>query len=162
MIGYLVGFIDLALERYKRSVGRPVVTSQEFEESHHLDRRTARAVRELMHSVPWVTDGGSSNVEGWSVTIAHEVTRWEGLAGTDDLLERLQRLKQEGEEHLAALSDAISPLIHPPSLTSESTEAQLRRSERIARYLESHPWIRIVAITAVPLGVVIGIVSLRA
>lgn len=162
LIECLVGFINLAREKYEKSRGQPEVTSEEFGTSLDLDARTGRAVCELMHSVPWVTDGGVSNAEGWSVTVAHEITRWAGLSDADDLLSRLEKIRRQDDEHLASLTRAKHRMMGLDDVASEGQANQERpgRLERAARYLEMHPLTRIAVIVGVGLGVVVGIVTL--
>jgi len=156
----LVGFIKMAGVKYESYRGKPEVSSDEFEERLGVDPRTARAVRELMHSVPWVTDGGYSNEEGWSVTVAHEITRWDGLLDGEDLLSRLSKIRSEGEQHMAALTRAKQRMIRLDDVADHEDEKVLSRWDRLANYLETHPVIRILAVLGIPIALVVGIVSL--
>jgi hypothetical protein len=162
LIACLVGFIDLARERYENSRGQPEVTSGEVQTSLEIDAPTGRAVRELVHSVPWVTDGGVSNAEGWSVTVAHEITRWAGLRDGEDLLSRLEEVRRQGDKHLAALTSAKHRMVglHDSSSALDASPVAPGRLERAARYLEKHPVTRIAAIVGLALGVVVAVVSL--
>lgn len=162
LIECLVGLINLAREKYENSRGRPEVTSGEFQAALGIDARTARAARELVHRVPWVTEGGASNAEGWSVTIAHEVTRWDGLRSADDLLLRLAEIRKRDDQHLAALTRAQHRMGGIEHGAGEGGKEPTRRGrwDRAASYLERHPLIRILGAFAIPLGIVVAILAL--
>lgn len=157
-----MGFINLAREKYENSRGQPEVTSEELRTALDVDARTGRALRELMHSVPWVTDGGVSNAEGWSVTVAHEITRWAGSRDGDDLVSRLEEIRRQDDQHLAALTRAKHRMmgIDDGAVEKDTSPEGPGRLERVARYLETHPVTRIVAIVGLALGVVVAVVSL--
>lgn len=163
LIDCLVGFINFAREKYENSRGQPDVTSHEFQASLGIDARTSRAVRELMHSAPWVTDGGVSNAEGWSVRVAHEITRWAGLRDGNDLLSRLEKIRRQDDQHLAALTNSKHRMmgLHdgPQPGWAASAEGPARL-EGLARYLETHPVTRIVAIAGLGLGIVVAVATL--
>lgn len=160
----MVEFIKLACAKYESHRGQPELTSAEVQDALDVDSATARAIRELMHSVPWVTDGGASNAEGWSVTVAHEiVTRWDGLINGDDLLSRLARVRSTSDEHMAALTRAQEQMSGRDDGGAErrGDERSLPdRWDRWARYLETHPIIRILAVLGIPIALVVGIMSL--
>lgn len=164
LIECLVDFIKLAREKYVNQQGQPELTSDEMQGRLGVNVETARAVRELMHSVPFVTDGGHSNADGWSVTVAHEITRWEGLVDGADLFRRVAEIRARDAEHLAELTRAqhrMSRLDVEP-LIAEPHEVVTRRNrwDQLAGYLETHPAIRILAVLGIPLAIVVAIFTL--
>jgi hypothetical protein len=108
-----------------------------------------------------VTDGGTSNDKGWCVTIAHEVTRWADLADVD-LLARLVEIRARDAEHLAGLTRAHHAMsgLGGGNVAVRRWSAWRQRWDRAAEYLEGHPVIRILAVFAVPLGVLATVVAL--
>jgi hypothetical protein len=158
----LVDFIKLARDKYESSRGQPEVTSDELQEKLGIDHRTARALRELAR-VPWVTDGSSSNAGKWSVTVAHEITRWDGLVDGDDLLSRLDQIRAKDERHLAALTRSKHRISGREAWDADEEyveESRGKRWDTWASYLETHPAIRILAVLGIPIAVVAAIITL--
>lgn len=107
LLEYVVEFVRLACEKYERSTGQPEVTSKEVEASLQIDAGIVRAVRLFARWVPFVTDGGHGDADGWSVKVDPEVvTHWADLGDVDDLLARVEAISFRDKEHLARLTEA--------------------------------------------------------
>ena len=164
LLRHVVNLIALARDKYEVSRGQPEITSDEFMDACGVEDTTARAVRELVHQVPGVTDGGTSNANGWSFTVHHEVTQWDGLLNDEDLLSRLREMRLKDQEHLGKLTEAKQSMSRydarrPPSRSEDSSD-ETKTLVRVARYLEAHPVRRILTVVGIPLGIAVAIVTL--
>lgn len=164
LIRHVVDLVGLARKKYEVSRGQPEIASDEFKNACGVDEPTARAVRELVRQVPGVTDGGTSNADGWSLTVHHEITRWDGLLDEEDLLERLRELRLKDQEHLAQLTEAKQSMSRyeprRPLTRTEDSKDETKTLTRLARYLETHPVKRILTVVGIPLGIAVAIVTL--
>lgn len=164
----LTGVIEFAKEKYQSSRGQPEITSKELNDHLNVDEDTARALRELMHIVPFLTTGGSSNDEGWKVTVADEIVHWPDGLTTEGLLAELDRREDERRAQTAALSEAHYQMIEVsrrPSYVEEPQDVSSPALRDPVGVLAEHPVVRsllLVGGIATAIGAIIGTVVLVA
>lgn len=147
LLEVLVRFIDFAKDKYQSARGQPEVTSREFIEKMDVDENTGLALRQLMSAVPFITDGGSSNHDGWRVTIADRIVGWPDELTPEGLLTELDRLAVENQAQAAALSSAHYDMIQASRKTTHAHLPSTRGADSgndPVSVLERHPAVRAV------------------